>query len=384
MSGPSPSYDELVLLLQQQQRHIDALTAEVARLHALLEEARRASKRQAAPFRKGPPKPDPQRPGRKAGDRHGTHGHRPPPLPDQIDEVHEAPLPSACPHCAGAVVETACAAQFQTEIPRRPLRRQFNVHVGQCQGCGRRVQGRHPLQTSDALGAAASQVGPDAQAAVVELNKRAGLSHGKVADVMGRLFGVELTPGASTQIVLRAAQRLEPAYREIREATAAAERLSVDETGWRVGGQPAWLHAWVSAGATCYQVDRRRSADALEGVIGRDWGGKLVHDGYSSYGRFTEALHQQCVPHVLRRAREMLEGATRGAVRFPRQVIELFTGAIHLRNEHLEGRVPPAVWEAARTTTSCVCCPCWKAAAWGRMRRWRSISASTSRSGSCS
>jgi hypothetical protein len=37
-----------------------------------------AGKRQAAPFRNGPPKPDPKRPGRKAGDQHGTHGHRPP------------------------------------------------------------------------------------------------------------------------------------------------------------------------------------------------------------------------------------------------------------------------------------------------------------------
>ena len=237
--------------------------------------------------------------------------------------------------------------EFQTEIPRRPLRRQFNVHVGQCQGCGRRVQGRHPLQTSDALVFAASQVGPDAQAAVVELNKRAGLSHGKVADVMGRLFGVELTPGASTQIVLRAAQRLEPAYREIREATAAAERLSVDETGWRVGGRPAWLHAWVSAGATCYQVDRRRSADALEGVIGRDWAGSwsttaTPRMAVSPRRCTSSACRMCCGGH-----REMLEGTTRGAVRFPRQVIELFTGAIHLRNEHLEGRVPPAVWEAA-------------------------------------
>lgn len=348
MTGPSPSYEELVLLVQQQHGQIEALTAEVVRLRTELDEAHRASKRQAAPFRKGPPKPDPKRPGRKAGDQHGPHGHRPPPPPEQIDEVHEACLPGACPHCAGELVETACAQQFQTEIPRRPLRRQFNVHIGQCQGCGRRVQGRHPLQTSDALGAAASQVGPDAQAAVVELNKQAGLSHGKVADVLGRLFGIDLTPGASTQIVLRAAERLEPAYQEIQAATAAAERLSVDETGWRVGGGSAWLHVWVSEQATCYQVDPRRSADALEGVIGIDWDGVLVHDGFASYGRFTAALHQQCVPHLLRRARELLEGATRGAVRFPRQVIELFTGAVHLRNEYLKGRVPPAAWAAAR------------------------------------
>ena len=333
---------------QALQQRVAELEQRVEQLTRLLEEARRASKRQAAPFRKGPPQPDPKRPGRKAGDRHGRHGHRPPPPPDQIDEVHEARLPEACPHCAGALVETDCAQQFQTEIPRRPIRRQFNVHIGHCPGCGRRVQGRHPLQTSDALGAAASQLGPDAQAAVVELNKQAGLSHGKVADVMGQLFGIDLTPGASAQVVLRAAERLQPAYQEIREAMAEAQRLSVDETGWRVGGASAWLHVWVSERATCYQVDARRGADALQGLIGLDYGGVLVHDGFASYDRFTAARHQQCVPHLLRRAREMLQEATAGAVRFPRQVIELFTGAVHLRNEYRKGRVPPAEWESAR------------------------------------
>jgi transposase len=346
MTGRLPSYEELLELVQQQQRQIDALTAEVARLRGELEEVRRAGKRQAAPFRKGPPKANPKTPGRKPGEQHGDHGHRPP--PDQIDEVHEACLPDACPHCAGRLIETGLAQQYQTEIPRRPIRRQFNVHIGQCQECGRRVQGRHPLQTSDALGAAASQVGPDAQAAVVNLNKQAGLSHAKVADCLGTLFGIDLTRGASTQIVLRAAQRLQPAYETILDATRDAERLSVDETGWRVGGQSAWLHVWVSEQATCYQVDARRSAAVLEDVIGLDWDGTLVHDGFASYDRFEEAFHQQCVPHLLRRAREMLEGATRGAVRLPRQVIELFTGAVHLRNEYLADRVGPAAWECAR------------------------------------
>jgi transposase len=348
MTAPLPSYEELLELVQQQQRHIEALNAEVARLRRQLDDARRASKRQAAPFRKGPPKPDPKPPGRKAGEQHGEHGHRPPPPPEHIDEVLEAHLPDTCPHCAGPLVETELARQFQDEIPRRPTRRQFNVHVGQCRQCGRRVQGRHPLQTSDALGAAASQLGPDAQAAVVELNKQAGLSHAKVAQVMGSLCGIDLTRGASAQVVLRAADRLEPAYQEIQTATADAERLAVDETGWRLGGQPAWLHVWVSEHTTCYHVDRRRGADALQGVIGLDWQGVLLHDGFPSYDRFTQALHQQCLAHLLRRAREMLEDATRGAVRFPRQVLELFTGAVHLRNEYREGRVNAAQWECAR------------------------------------
>jgi transposase len=148
--------------------------------------------------------------------------------------------------------------------------------------------------------------------------------------------------------VLRAAERLEPAYQEIRQATADAEWLSVDETGWRVGGASAWLHVWVSEQATCYQGDAQRSADALESLIGIDYDGVLIHDGFASYDRFTEALHPQCVPHLLRRAREMLQEATAGAVRFPRQVLELFTGAVHLRNEHFKGRVPPTVWKSAR------------------------------------
>ena len=101
------------------------------------------------------------------------------------------------------VAETDIVQQYQTEIPCRPLLRQFNIHRGQCRVCGAAVQGRHPLQTADALGAAASQVGPDAQAAVVKLNKHARLSHGKVAHAFQTLFGSTLSRGASAQIVLR-------------------------------------------------------------------------------------------------------------------------------------------------------------------------------------
>jgi len=317
----------------------ERLQRELARAKAELDETRRASKRQAAPFAKGPAKAQPKTPGRKSGAAYGRHGHRPPPPPESVDEILDAPLPDACPHCGGSVRQTEVAAQYQTEIPRRPLIRQFNVHVGCCCGCGRRVQGRHPLQTSDAVGASASQIGPDAQAAVAALNKTFGLSHGKVSAVFQSLFGISLTRGASVGIVLRAADRLGPAHQEIREVVKASARLTPDETGWRVEGKLAWLHAWVTERATCYAIDRRRSACALERLIGVDWSGKMTHDGMASYDRFTRATHQQCVGHVLRRVREMAATAKRGAVHYPRKLIRLFTEAIHLRNQHLKGQV---------------------------------------------
>ena len=73
--------------------------AQIEKLSALVEELRRKQHRPHAPFSKGPPKIDPKPPGRKSGDDDGTKAFRS--VPPRIDEVHEAPLPSACPACGG-------------------------------------------------------------------------------------------------------------------------------------------------------------------------------------------------------------------------------------------------------------------------------------------
>ena len=137
----------------------ERLRAELAQAHANLDEATRRCKRQAAPISKAPPKANPKKSGRKSG---SDCGHRPSPPPDRIDVTFDAPLPTACPCCGGAARETSVAAPFQAEIPLRPVIRRFRFYIGQCHDCGKRVQGRHPLQTSDAQGAVASQLDPGA------------------------------------------------------------------------------------------------------------------------------------------------------------------------------------------------------------------------------
>jgi transposase len=343
----APTYDDLLAENQRLRQQLEALQRTCDDLRQQLEDTRRAGQRQAAPFAKGPPKPQPKPPGRKAGASHGRHGHRPSPPPERVDEAHDAPLPGACPDCGGPVEETHLATQFQTDIPRRPVVRRFDIHCGRCCSCGRSCRGRHPLQTSDATGAAASQVGPDAQAAVVLLNKEAGLSHAKVARVFDTLFGIALTRGACTQIVLRAGRRLRPACREAQQRLRESERLTPDETGWRVGGHPAWLHCWVGDGVTCYDIHPQRGADALIAVIGLGFDGVMVHDGWAAYDRFAAAIHQQCVAHVLRRARELEQSLAGRAKAFPRQVITLFQGALQVRDAALAGEVDAAGLEQA-------------------------------------
>jgi transposase len=324
---------------QALERRLRDLQAENERLRHQLDEATRAGKRQAAPFAKGQPAAQPKKPGRKPGKDYGTKAHRLPPTPDQIDEVHEAPLPDRCPDCGGPLDETHGAQQFQVEIPRQPIHRQFNIHLGQCQQCHRQVQGRHPLQTSDALGAAAAQLGPDAQAAIVELNKQGGLSHGKVTRCLKSLFGIPLSRGGSVHTVLRAAARCEPGYGAIRQTVGRSDWVVPDETGWRVGGHPAWLHTLVGPKATAYAIDATRSGAVAEAILGLDYDATMIHDGWSPYDRFEDARHQQCLNHLLRRADEMAATATRGAVCFPRRVAELLRTGLELRDRYAAGEI---------------------------------------------
>jgi transposase len=315
----------------QLRQELQALREQVARLSAALEEERLRGKRQAAPFSKGPPVAEPKPPGRKSGKRHGPHAHRS--VPPRIDETHDAPLPPTCPHCASSQVhETHVAVQYQTEIPSAVVYRRFEVHVGTCADCGRTIAGRHALQTSSARGAAASQLGPRVHALLAILNKELGLSHGKSVKLLRTLFPeLYLARATSVRSMLRTSERCAPAYEQLRIDLRGAVEVAPDETGWRVGGRLAWLHAFVSGRTTCYVIDPTRSHTPAEQLLGLDWSGTLVHDGWSVYDRFTQAFHQQCLRHLQRRCQELLETAVRGAVRLPRAVLGLIDQAFAWR-----------------------------------------------------
>ena len=92
---------------------LEQALAEIGRLRRTLDEAERGGKRQAAPCSRNTPKANPKPPVRKAGAQYGVRASRP-------------------------------------------------------------VQGRHPLQTSDALGAAHVQVGPEAIALAAQMTKELG------------------------------------------------------------------------------------------------------------------------------------------------------------------------------------------------------------------
>ena len=320
---------------------VRALQEEVQVLTAALEEARRAGKRQAAPFRKPQRIEKPKKPGRKPGEQYGQHARRIAPENAPIDEQHDAPLPAECPKCGSRRLEEdeAVSEQFQTEIVCRTLRRRFVIHRGHCRDCGAALSGRHPLQTSMATGAAGEQLGAKAHALMGVLNKRLGLSHGKISWMFEKVFGLKIDRSTSARSGVRTARRCAGAYQQIRSDVRAAEEVTPDETGWRVGGGKAWLHAFATAQTSCYEIDPTRSGDVAERLLGLDWSGRLVHDGWSVYDRFLQAIHQQCNAHLLNRCQELLEVARRGAARFPLAVKELLQQGLAVRDRFAAGEM---------------------------------------------
>ena len=87
--------------------------------------------------------------------------------------------------------------------------------------------------------------------------------------------------------IARTAERCAPAYEQLRQEIRGSSQVVSDETGWRVGGRTAWLHAFVGRRQTCYVIDPTRSRTPAEQLLGPDWSGTLVHDGWSVYDRFT-------------------------------------------------------------------------------------------------
>jgi transposase len=313
------------------ERQLAAALARIAELERLLEQRTRDGKRQAAPFSKGPPKSKPKTPGRKPGDDYGTQAFRT--LPDRPpDEVIAVQTPKQCPSCGGGVRETHVDRQFQIEIPRQAILRRFDLHIGECACCGRRVQPRHELQTSDALGAAAVQFGPDAQALIALLKNKLGLPYGDITTLFHDAFGMDMTRGAAAHVVRRAGQRAEPIYDAIKFMVPQRDTVHPDETGWKINGRLHWLWDFVTDLVTLYVIRPSRGVDVLDEVLGMDYAGRLVHDGWAPYDRLIAARHQQCLVHLLRRAKELIEQLRGSAAHVARRIKVFLQDALDLRD----------------------------------------------------
>lgn len=295
------SREELLALVRD-------LLHENSELRAELEQLKRNQHRQAAPFSKNSPKADPKKPGRKAGQ--GPFTNRPAPVVPATDII-TAEVPRCCPACGGTLEQVSEESATTTDLPLdpQPVVTAYRVPVCQCRQCGKRVRGTAPGLAADQFGATAHRVGPGVMAAAHMLHYGTGIPVRKIPSVLKELTGVSITQSAVTQDALRRVEgRIGENYEELRIAVRTAPVVYTDDTGWRVGGRPAFLMGFDTDEATVYQIRFQHRNEEVREIIPGDYAGVMVSDRGKSYDakEFDAVAQQKCLSHLLRNVTEVV------------------------------------------------------------------------------
>ncbi len=326
--------------VEQLERENAGLRQENVKLREALEEARRSGKRQAAPFSRGKKKDRPAKPGRKAGSAYGPQARRAP--PKQIDERVTVDCPLICPNCGGGVRLEGKSSQYQTDVPQiEPTTTEFEIHYGRCLRCDRLVQGRAASQISDATGPVGGvQIGPNTIAITAHLNKACGMSYGRISEVFAQVFGLTVSRSTLARSLLRLGDKAAPTYMNLIEQVRGSPVVSPDETGWRIGGDKAWLWTVATPDTTVYQIEPGRGYAEAAKLLGDDFDGVLCVDGWSPYRGFELAQIQTCLAHLLRRSKELREAPpTAKCAAYFENVSAVLHEALTLRNRRDEGKI---------------------------------------------
>ncbi len=345
------SRQDLLALVAELQRQLAELAATVETLRAELDQLKRGGTRQAAPFSKGTRVANPKPSGRKPGT--GAFRYRDAPPPEAITEppVEVKVTLDACPTCGGPLEEERVDFVYTTELPKmpRPTVTQYRVWVCRCTVCGHTVRGQHPDLAPDQAGATAHRVGGRVLAAAHALHDGVGIPVRKVPAVLRLLSGVRLTQGTLTQDALRrAAGAVGTAYAQLRAAIPEALVVHTDDTGWRVGGEPAHLMAFETDAATVYQIRPRHRHEEVQEVMPADYPGVMVTDRGRSYDAqaFDNVRQQTCLAHIQRSISDVLETKS-GRVRdFGEGLKGLLQEALQRWHAYREGTVPDVPTEA--------------------------------------
>jgi transposase len=345
------SREDLLALVTELQRQLVELRASHEALRAEIDQLKRGGKRQAAPFSKGTRTTAPKSPGRKPGT--GTFYYRKAPPPEAITEppVDVKVIIESCPACGGPLAEERVDFAYRTELPERPRPKvtQSRVRVCRCTVCGTQVRGQHPDLAPDQYGATAHRLGARVMAAAHALHYGIGIPVRKVPAVLAALTGVQLTQGALTQDALRRPQGpVGTAYEALRTTVPAAPVVHTDDTGWRVGGEPAHRMAFETDAVTVDQIRPRPRHDEVQEVIPADDPGVMVTDrGRSDDAQAFDNVRQQtCVAHLQRSLSDVLATQSGRARDFGEGLKALLQEALPLWHAYRAGTGPDVPTEA--------------------------------------
>jgi transposase len=297
LTGQVQALTEVRGLLEAENRLLRERVAELER--RLGQNPRNSDK---PPSSEGYEKPPP-RSRREVTDRPsgGQPGHQGRTL-RQVQEPDERVVhsPTVCAGCgaslAGAPV-TSTEGRQVFDLPEVALRVTAHVLEHRRCGCGQTTMAAAPAGVG-----APVQYGPGLRGLATYLLAAQYLPLARCAELLAELLGAPVSEGTLAAWYAAAAAGLAEFDAALADRLAHADVLGADETGARVDGRLAWIHALRTDRLTLYSVSAKRGAQAMTAagvlpVLGPD--AVLVHDFWSPYWTFA-VTHAVCGAHLLR------------------------------------------------------------------------------------
>jgi transposase len=276
-----------------------------ARVAELEQRLNRTSRNSSLPPSADPPSapPRPHRPGsgRKRGAQPGHKGRSRPLLAlERVDELVDH-WPERCNSCAHLFreeerVEVAAPQRHQvSELP--PIAVWVSEHRLQrlrCPACGAETRAELPA------GVPPGAFGPRLQAAVATLAVRNRISRRDTVELMGELFGAELSTGAIDAIVQQTGEALAEPHAALREQIRSAAAVNIDETGWRLRGGKHTLWGALTSRAAVFRIAPDRHQREAKALLGEQFSGIACSDRWWAYDYLDAQRRQLCWAHLVR------------------------------------------------------------------------------------
>ena len=92
---------------------------------------------------------------------------------------------------------------------------------------------------------------------------------------------------------------------DLKDKLQAAAIAYCDETFWRQDGINHYVWYGGNNDLDLYHIDRHRTQDVAQHLLGDHFDGILVADGYAGYNGVNPIARQSCLAHLIRKAKEI-------------------------------------------------------------------------------
>jgi len=121
----------------------------------------------------------------------------------------------------------------------------------------------------------------------------------KVENSLLRNHNLKITNSGIYKITKQVARKLSEQYYDVIKKVRSSKILHVDETSYKLNGETWWLWVFCSESEILFVIRKSRGEKVIEEILGKDFNGIIVSDGWIVYSKFAKIL-QRCWAHLLR------------------------------------------------------------------------------------